>query len=156
MAIYLTPPTTTCSIWGWKIIRDQSWNWNDGLPPRSSVESTSASCVGRMGLFVPAVVLERLGRLPGAASSAVAAWHTPRCCQRRTHRLLSRRVHLPLQPSHIEITWEIVLSIASTSSPDRSGDLSKHGQFPHRSMKPQHIVAGGAKWIAITIVHRVT
>ncbi len=71
-------------------------------------------------MFVPAVVLERLGRLPGAASSAVAADTKPLSQQARFFRALANR-------------WP----------------------FPLRPMKPQHIVVGGAKWIAITIVHRV-
>lgn len=63
MGIYLTPVTTTCSVFcPWRIIREICWNWRPAFRPRQPAGNICCGCAGPMDFVARAAVERRVGR----------------------------------------------------------------------------------------------
>jgi hypothetical protein len=62
------------------------------------------------------------------AAEAMAAGNAPRRCESRASGRLPGRVHVPIQPPHLEISRQIVLSTDATGRADRSRSIRHPGQ----------------------------
>jgi len=63
------------------------------------------------------------------AAEAMVDGHSSGCCRARPPRRLPRRIRIPLQPPHVSIPREVVLSTGSTGCPGESGPVCNFDQI---------------------------
>jgi len=81
---------------------------------------------------------------PGGVSlEALASWHTPGFCSSRALGLLPRRIHLPVQPSDIDLAWQVVLPTDAERHTGRTSAVQGLGQTRQSRPKPQAVVSTG-------------